>query len=311
MIYPSFSCYFCLLLVFVGSFIRLMSCSQESNLSCAEVYTKHRNILKEHTDRIYEALRRGEYEKLKNLCNELSEFLVLFEDEMNHTDGSSPEHSLSDLHNNFLKIIEEVKEYYYLWEEYNQVKTKTKSEESTQFSNDSFNDKSNFKIDAHFISLFIADAFAPLEYDGSNWPNTNKKFLNSLFATALPLLSSGISMNLIEGMEKSFKDIQFSIFSEINHQSDILDKIHNLDESKGFKDCKNSVLIHSGFMRHGILCEFMKIKLNDNNIPDEKGVFKLAVLIYNSGAWKRLSSERHIQYRLRCSPVQIFVSDWE
>ena len=75
---------------------------------------------------------------------------------------------------------------------------------------------------------------------------------------------------------------------------------------------ENSVLVHSGFKEHAMLCEFMKIKLDDSNSLDpNKAKINLAILVYNSGDGINYHFQRQEGASPRFSPVMIFVLDWD
>ena len=173
-------------------------------------------------------------------------------------------------------------------------------------------EKSDLSIDAQFISLFIADSFAPPEYDGGGKLEIVRRLQTYLLASVPALTSFGISLDSIQLIKSSLDKVEFNVWKEKDLKSVILPKIQNLDFSTSFKDCQNSVLIYSGFKSHACLCEFIKIKLDINNHIDLKnGIPKLAFLVYNSGDGIQYHFQRQVNFRSKFSPLMIFVIEWD
>ena len=164
------------------------------------------------------------------------------------------------------------------------------------------------ELDAQFISLFVADAFAPKEYDGGN-----EQEILSFFQTLLKNSKDSLKFFNLENyflkLEKVLNDVENTLM--LDKPSEILlDKIKSLKEANNFKDCENSLVVHSGFPEHAMLCEFMRIKLDENNKPSINGKLKLAILVYNSGDGLQYHFKKHINDKIKYSPVMIFVKDW-
>ena len=139
-------------------------------------------------------------------------------------------------------------------------------------------------FDAKFLSLFIADAFAPKEYDGASTFEINQKFLSALEASKSALLSIGISQHDISILETCLNKIQFKNNGIEDQEKNIWERIKSLKLSTRFDGTEDSVILISGVPKHACLCEIIKLKLNkDNQIDQICGIVKIVFLIYNSG----------------------------
>ena len=136
----------------------------------------------------------------------------------------------------------------------NEIGEKNSDEKTCRndFRRNVIQEKSDLSIDAQFISLFIADSFAPPEYDGGEKLEIVRRLQTYLLASVPALTSFGISLDSIQLIKSSLDKVEFNVFKEKDWKSAILPKIQNLDFSTSFKDCQNSVLIHSGFKGHAI-----------------------------------------------------------
>jgi hypothetical protein len=141
-------------------------------------------------------------------------------------------------------------------------------------------------FDARFLSLFIADEFAPVEYDGGNEVEICEK-LKMFFQSSHSCLELfGTNKEHMEMIEKTLKDAKSSIELRAHlakRKSNLAEKINELKVSSSFKEWKNSFVMKSGTSNHAIICEFMKVKVNKENCLAEDGREKIAILVYNSG----------------------------
>ena len=165
-------------------------------------------------------------------------------------------------------------------------------------------------FEARFISLFLADAFAPMEYGGSNPKYINFELRRALKVSEEALLLSGASPEDISKMKACLERVQFKNNAIEDQEELILEQINFLQHATSFRDSTNSIIFNSGNMYHSCLLEIMRMNFDkDGQIVQNGGTSKLVFIFYNSGSGLEYHFKKNIDFKNRYSPVMIFTRE--